>query len=324
MASSIKATCGPKLDLTLPFNPSRLENTCVLITGGASSIGLGLCKALARLGSQVVIADINEDGREMSQSLRNEGLRVDFQQTDVTDFDSQLNAFKASRAISDHGAVDIVIPCAGVSEKSFREVLKSASENGFDHDPAPLSTTTIDVNLKGVYYTTYLACHFFRSDVLHNSNYTDKQIVFVSSLAGYRPLQLNPGYAAAKYGVRGLWHAIRDQSEAILQGSQCKIRMNLIAPFFVRTNLTRDITESLEQRGIRIAEVGDVVDAALRCICDNTISGRAIVICCGDPPGSGNRNFDLEDDAAGGFTAFSMSSRIREGVFGSGFNMLDC
>jgi len=127
----------------------------------------------------------------------------------VTDYQSQLDAFKAARAFSNTGSVDIVIPCAGVSENSFRETLKAASADDQDLENPPLPTTAVfDVNLKGVYYTTYLAYHFFRVDSQSKtpSGTIDKQIVFISSLAGYRPLQLNPGYNGAKYGVRGIWH----------------------------------------------------------------------------------------------------------------------
>lgn len=118
------------------------------------------------------------------------------------------------------GSVDIVIPCAGVSEKSFRETLKAAGADGQDcEDPPPPTTAVFDVNLRGVYYTTYLAYHFFRVDSQCNTpnRIIDKQIIFISSLAGYRPLQLNPGYNGAKYGVRGIWH-VRSCSNPISTG----------------------------------------------------------------------------------------------------------
>lgn len=249
MTSSIKSTCGQKLECSVPLASARLDGTCALVTGGATGIGLGLVQALAGLGARVVIADINVAGAQVAAELCEKGLRCDMEgcqagvvllilwprvlhyYTDVTDYQSQLDAFKAARAYSETGNVDVVIPCAGVSEKSFRETLKAASADDQDLDNPPLPTTAVfDVNLKGVYYTTYLAYHFFRVDSQSKtpSLITDKHIVFISSLAGYRPLQLNPGYNGAKYGVRGIWHVRRSNPTSTYVVRLIKLRHSAI------------------------------------------------------------------------------------------------
>jgi len=77
MASSIKSICGQKLDCSIPFSSARLDDTCALVTGGATGIGLGLVQELAGLGARVVIADISVTGSQVAAELCEKGLRCD-------------------------------------------------------------------------------------------------------------------------------------------------------------------------------------------------------------------------------------------------------
>lgn len=104
-------------------------------------------------------------------------------------------------------------------------------------------------------------------------------------------------YNASKFGVRGLWKAIR-HATTILGKDGPAFRTNLVAPTFIRTDLTAAMEPALLSIGISLGEVEDVSAGVMRLACDETISGRAIVIPAREKM-VGDRNFDLKDDWAG-------------------------
>lgn len=89
-----------------------------------------------------------------------------------------------------------------------------------------------------------------------------------SSLAGYLDLPGSPQYNAAKFGVRGLMRALRRT------GSATNMRVNIIAPWFVRTPIIADpVQDLLESKGIVFAEKEDVAAAVMHLASDRSING---------------------------------------------------
>lgn len=195
--------------------------------------------------------------------------RVKFIPTDATSWEAQLAAFKATLAWTS-SRLDIVIPNAGVGG-----VLNKASFVGFSplDDPPKPPTRPIEVNLTGVYYTAMLAVHYF------NARTPDEtfrpQLCFVSSLAGYSDLPFSSDYAAAKWGVRGIWRSLRGEKGVNgLGGTQT----NLIAPTYIRTAMTAGFSQSLVDAGVKVGEVEDVVQATLRAIVDEDVDGKCLFV----------------------------------------------
>jgi NAD(P)-dependent dehydrogenase (short-subunit alcohol dehydrogenase family) len=84
-----------------------------VVTGGASGIGRALAQALAREGSRVVVADVDEAGmQEVTGAIRKGGGEAIAVWTDVTDR-GQVQAL-ADRAFSAFGAVHVLCNNAGV------------------------------------------------------------------------------------------------------------------------------------------------------------------------------------------------------------------
>lgn len=195
--------------------------------------------------------------------------RVKFIPTDATSWEAQLAAFKATLAWTS-SRLDIVIPNAGVGG-----VLNRASFSGLSplDDPPKPPTLPIEVNLTGVYYTAMLAVHYF------NARTPDEtfrpQLCFVSSLAGYSDLPFSSDYAAAKWGVRGIWRSLRGEKGVNgLGGTQT----NLIAPTYIRTAMTAGFSQSLVDAGVKVGEVEDVVQATLRAIVDEDVDGKCLFV----------------------------------------------
>jgi NAD(P)-dependent dehydrogenase (short-subunit alcohol dehydrogenase family) len=84
------------------------------VTGGASGIGLGLARTLARAGVRVAIADVRAEAlRAASSSLAKEGLAVLALELDVSDRSAWPVA--ADRVEQQLGAVQILCSNAGVN-----------------------------------------------------------------------------------------------------------------------------------------------------------------------------------------------------------------
>lgn len=178
-------------------------------------------------------------------------------------------------------------------------VTSSGQEPTLDGTPPDLDSLSlkcIDVNLKGVYYTTYLALHYFRLEPTHSeaeATSRTKSLTFVSSLAGYMDDTHDSIYTASKFGLRGLFRSIRDRAAAELG-----IRCNLIAPWAIKTPMTAPIVKMLEQfgiqegKGVSFAPLDGPAEAAVMFAVDESLVGRAIATM---PEG----NIDLGDDSKG-------------------------
>ena len=165
--------------------------------------------------------------------------------------------------------MDIVIPNAGVGG-----ILNKASFSRLSplDDPPKPPTLPIEVNLTGVYYTAMLAVHYFNARTPDDK--FKPQLCFVSSLAGYSDLPFSSDYAAAKWGVRGIWRSLRGEKGVNgLGGTQT----NLIAPTYIRTAMTAGFSQRLIEAGIKVGEVEDVVQAVLRAIVDENVDGKCTV-----------------------------------------------
>jgi NAD(P)-dependent dehydrogenase (short-subunit alcohol dehydrogenase family) len=86
----------------------------------------------------------------------------------------------------------------------------------------------IDINLKSVITTTYLANHYMRK----SPKDTDKSIVMTASCGGLYPSYYSPIYTAAKHGVVGFMRSI-----APWYYHKAGVRVNAICPGVVKTNL---------------------------------------------------------------------------------------
>ncbi len=90
----------------------RFENKIILVTGGASGIGLATCKAFAELGGHVIMTDVNAAaGATAAEGLQGFGGRVQFMQLDVTSL-SAAEAL-ATKIGAEFGHLDVLVNAAG-------------------------------------------------------------------------------------------------------------------------------------------------------------------------------------------------------------------
>lgn len=279
-------TCIP------PFpRPLDLTNKSILITGGATGLGLAAARSLASTGGYITIATNAPMASNMLSSL---GERVQQVICDVSDWSSISDAFKRALAFSPTGTLDIVIMFAGV-DRGIAHLVDDVAAVDPDAEPKEPAVQELEVNLKGTLYTTSLSLHYFRrqpsssqpSDTAtttattalqHPPRSLDKSLTFISSLAGYVDDTHSSVYTTSKFGTRGLFRAIREKAAATVEPRG--VRCNLIAPWAVRTPMTDPILAAMEKMGIKegsgitLAREETVVEAVERCVGDVGLSGE--------------------------------------------------
>ncbi|KAE8146586.1 NAD(P)-binding protein [Aspergillus avenaceus] len=189
-----------------------------VITGGASGIGLAVAKALSERGGwSLHLIDVDEKrGTNVAHELSN----AQFYQTDISDYAALARTFQLIATNSQH-QLDFVFANAGVIERTnFYQV-------HVEFPPEP-DLRTLQVNLNGLIFTTYLALHYFRQSP---GGPRGTNVVMTASCGGLYPSHYSPIYTASKYGVVGF---MRSVAGAFAQDG---IRVNAICPGIVQTNL---------------------------------------------------------------------------------------
>ncbi len=204
-----------------------LQGCVAVVTGGAGGIGLASAAALAECGATLVITDARHDAGERGlQELREAGHTARFAVLDVTDSDG-VDAC-AQSVSAQHGRVDILVNCAGISKGSPAAEVADADW-----------CRIIEVNLTGLFW----CCRAFGKIMLGQGR---GSIVNIGSMAGLvvdRP-DLETPYCTSKAGVHMLTKSLA--AEWAGQG----IRVNAIAPSFIETPMTREALNDAERLAV--------------------------------------------------------------------------
>lgn len=251
--------------------PLDFKDRSILITGGASGLGLATVRAFVSAGAYITIATNIPVPKNVLESYKSSSAHVQEVICDISDWESIHGAFKKALAFSPTGTIDVVAMFAAIDKGGH--LVDRIQASGPDVEPQLPSTAELDVNLKGTLYTTSLALHYFRQQ--GDAPPRDKSLIFVSSLAGYIDDTHNTVYTASKFGVRGLWRGIREKAS-----TDMAVRCNLIAPWAIKTPMTEPILGMLDSLGIKegegitFASEETVVQAVVRCVGDTSISGK--------------------------------------------------
>ncbi len=196
-----------------------LNGKVALITGASRGIGRAIAIKFAGLGADiaVVYAGNEERAQEVVAAARALGVRAEALKCDVSDFSAVKSAVDDVK--NKLGTVDILVNNAGVTRDGL---VMSMKEEVFD--------AVVDTNLKGAFN---MIRHCSPMLIRKKSG----KIINISSVAG---LIGNPGqanYAASKAGLIGLTKSVAREL------ASRNITCNAIAPGFVRTDMTEDISK---------------------------------------------------------------------------------
>lgn len=253
----------------------------VVVTGGASGIGLGFAEALARNGARVTLIDIDQGQLDAEVArLTADGLDVRGAIGDVTDHVQLDAAIDGAAAL--YGRLDVCFANAGIDPgPGFVGGWAGGGRPRIDEGSIENYTDArwqrvIDINLSGVFATCRAAARHMRP---HNSG----RIIITTSLASTRnEPAIGSAYMAAKAGAR---HFMRMLAHEL---ATHQITVNAIAPGFFITNIGGGHTHNPDLQASIAAEVpmhrvGQVIDLAglalfLSSPASAYITGQEIVI----------------------------------------------
>lgn len=179
----------------------------------SSGIGLSTVRLLLSLKAKVAVGDINPPPDEVLS-------KVVYTKVDVTSWDDQKALFKA--ATEKYGRIDHAFANAGVPPTdTFLE--DNVDDKG---EPLPPNLKTVQINYIGVIYTVKLAVHHIRKNPEGGS------IVLTGSASSFQEF-MAPDYTSSKTGVLGVMRGMMH----LMNNEQLPIRINLIGPQWVQTNL---------------------------------------------------------------------------------------
>lgn len=224
------------------MNETDEQRRVAVITGASSGIGEATARALAAAGYGLALLARRIDRVErLAEELGDGALAI---AADVTDRDSIVAA--SERVRSELGGADVLVNNAGVMLLA-----------PFSSDQREEIRRMVETNLLGAMTATEAFLDQLRDG--------GGDLVNISSVAGRFARSGNAVYAATKWGLGG-W------SEALRQELQPNVRVILIEPGAVATELTEHIThgptkEAVEGRyaenAIAAADVAEVIAFAL-------------------------------------------------------------
>lgn len=222
-----------------------LTGKVVLITGGASGLGLAAAQAFANEQAKIVIVDLLDDkARACAQALGlgHEGIGADVaSETDV----ANAIAFTMAK----YGKIDVVINSAGIPD-TFKPTV--------EQDVAAFRRL-VDIHLTGTYMVSKAAA-------VHMLAQNSGAIINLSSVAGVLGLAPRNAYSAAKAGISMMTRTMG------CEWASHGVRVNAVAPGYMLTPFFQKLMDEGKLDGKKIlrrtpagrfGSAGNIADAML-------------------------------------------------------------
>jgi 3-hydroxybutyrate dehydrogenase len=219
-----------------------LSGKVAIVTGSTSGIGLGIARAFAHAGADVVINGLGKQKEiEFVCNELESGCpfsRVAYNGANLMDGKEATKL--VGETIADFGRVDILVNNAGIQHVS-----------PIENFPPEKYEAIIALNLSSAWYTTRAALAGMKERGFG-------RIINVASAHGLVASPFKSAYVAAKHGVIGLTKTVA------LEGAEHGVTCNAICPGYVWTPLVENqIDDTANARGISRDEViRDVLLAA--------------------------------------------------------------
>lgn len=203
-----------------------------VVTGGSRGIGRAIALRLANEGADLaVVYRSNEDAAsDVAEQARKAGVNCELFRADVSAPDEVQSLFKS--VTETFGRLDILVNNAGLTRDNLMMRMKDAE---FDE--------VLETNLRGTYLCTKAA---LRPMVRARWG----RIVNISSVVGLLGNAGQANYAASKAGIIGFTKSVAREV------AQRGITANAIAPGYVETELTGELSEKVKEQILAQVPVG--------------------------------------------------------------------
>jgi NADP-dependent 3-hydroxy acid dehydrogenase YdfG len=202
----------------------NVENKVIAITGASSGIGEASAKLLAQNGAKVVLGARRTDRLEkIVEAIQSSGGIAEFKAVDVTDRQDMKAFIHCAKEKFDR--IDVIFNNAGVMPLSLMNALKVDEWDKM-----------IDVNIKGVLNGIAAGLPIMEAQ-------GGGQFINTASIAAHLVGPTSAVYSATKYAVWAISDGLRQESR--------NIRVTIISPGVVETELGSDITNDLAKDGLK-------------------------------------------------------------------------
>jgi 3-hydroxybutyrate dehydrogenase len=210
-----------------------LANKAAIVTGSTSGIGLGIARAFAQAGADVLLNGFgNAEEIEFTRAEleRQFGVKVRYSGADMGR-PEQIRAM-AALAQAEFGKVDIVVNNAGIQHVAPIEAFDDAKWDAI-----------VAINLSSAF-------HLIKAVTPGMKARRSGRIINVASAHGLTASPFKSAYVAAKHGIVGLSRTVA------LELAEHGITSNTICPGYVKTPLVeRQIAEQARAHGIAPEQV---------------------------------------------------------------------
>jgi NAD(P)-dependent dehydrogenase (short-subunit alcohol dehydrogenase family) len=198
-------------------NPVSLIDRRYLITGAASGLGKATSILLSKLGAELILVDIDEEGlNDTAKMCSSNVIKVIINLYDISDLKTKI-----IDAVTKFGKLNGFVHLAG---RPYISPLKSINEK-----------TTTEVFMLNTYVGIELAKICTNRKIFAGER---GSLVFISSVYGLVGSAANVGYAMSKSALHGVTKSLA------IELAPKNIRVNCIAPGFIKTNMLQKISDS--------------------------------------------------------------------------------
>lgn len=214
------------------------DKKVALVTGGSRGIGKACAIELAKAGYDVAINYVGntESAEKTVSELKELGSNSMAFKFDVTDINAVNNGI--SEILEKYGKIDALVNNAGITRDGL--FMRMNAENW---------NAVINTNLNSAYNVSSAVIKFMIKQ-RHGA------IVNMSSIIGVYGNAGQTNYAAAKAGLIGFTKSLAKEV-----GSR-NIRVNAIAPGFIQTDMTKDLSLDGVEEHIPLRRLGQPEDIA--------------------------------------------------------------
>jgi 3-oxoacyl-[acyl-carrier protein] reductase len=242
----------------------KLKNKICVVTGANRGIGKEISKKFVEEGATVLgFARNIEALKKVEEELNslNKGIFKGYK-VDVSNSEEVNSTVK--EIFGEYKRIDVLVNNAGVTKDMLLLLMK---EEDFDF--------VINVNLKGVFLVTKAVAKIMRKQ-------KEGSIINISSVVGIDGNIGQTNYSASKAGLIGMTKTWA--KELTMKGEQ--IRVNAVAPGFIETDMTKNISEDFKNAALerillkRLGSAEEVAKVVLFLASDDSsyITGQVIRI----------------------------------------------